>query len=366
MVWFPTAWLDPKISGLTGFDYSKESGRFLVHCSEKGRDSLWRLESRTNVSMDATLLMQGRLLEDAQWTGSGTFACVSHQPNHSGLVLADLSGHEKDLLLKGSQISWFKVSPDQKKVLFFGNVSNEPAAGIWRYDLNSGELQPVVSGSEYPSIYAKKLVPFHGVIKLPSGRGVNCVIYPPAHFDRHKKYPLLLGNTELNNSIYRFQGSLWAPAMASCGAYVVIIERPRWFVGIEKWGENVMGVYKSLAQDPCIDTQQIYLIGASAETEYMSELMAKKPDQWKGAIFLNPITLPDFSKSPLFQTRPKILISAGSEESETDRFKKYQVDALNQGVMVDFIIHPGEQHHMVGNSAQLERTKAMMHFMFEE
>jgi len=35
-------------------------------------------------------------------------------------------------------------------------------------------------------------------------------------------------------------------------------------------------------------------------------------------------------------------------------------------VMVDYIIHAGEGHHVVGNAAQLERTRAIMHFMFEE
>ena len=98
----------------------------------------------------------------------------------------------------------------------------------------------------------------------------------------------------------------------------------------------------------------------------MSQLIAKSPKLWKGVILLNPAQLPDFSKSPMFQPRPKILISAGGEEHEEGRLKKYQADGLKEGVVVEFLIHPGEGHHLVGNAAQLERTKAMMHFIFEE
>jgi predicted esterase len=98
----------------------------------------------------------------------------------------------------------------------------------------------------------------------------------------------------------------------------------------------------------------------------MDEFIAKSPRPWKGAILLNPIDLPDFSKSPQFQPRPKILISSGSEEHQEARIKKYQADALNYGAVVEFIIHPGENHTLVGNAAQLSRTQAIMRFIFEE
>jgi predicted esterase len=104
----------------------------------------------------------------------------------------------------------------------------------------------------------------------------------------------------------------------------------------------------------------------SAETAYMSEFVTNSPGLWKGIILLNPSGLPDFSNSPRFSRRPKILISAGSEENEEDRFKKYQEESLQSGVMVEYVIHPGEGHYIVGNAGHLERAKAMMHFIFEE
>jgi predicted esterase len=159
------------------------------------------------------------------------------------------------------------------------------------------------------------------------------------------------------------------PNIATCGAFVVIIDRAGWFKGIEQWGENVLGVTQKLAQNPSIDAGRIYLFGASAETAYMSNVLTNSAGLWKGAIFLNPTGLPDFSKSPnplSVQPRPRILISAGAEERPEQFFKQYQTAALDSGVLVEYVIHPGESHHLIGNAAQFERSKAIMHLIFEE
>jgi len=362
----PYVWLDPQLTGLTGFSYARETGRFLLSRSENGRDSLWRLDSGMDGVTNATQMVAGRFLRDAQWTGLRTFAYTSREVGHAGLVLADLDGKEHERLFQTGELGWFRVTPDQKQVLFWGNVSNEPAAGIWRYELASGQLQAVSPGSDYSSPYAQNLKPFNGSIKLPSGRSVTCTIYPPAHLDRHRKYPLVLGNTLLAVAINGDHGRLWVPDIATCGAFVVIINRWSWWGGIEQWEENVTGVYQHLIRDPCIDSRQVYLFGASAETQYMSQLLEKSPGRWKGAVFLNPSGLPDFSQSPMWQSRPKILLSAGGEEHQDYLFKKFQADAASHGAVVDYVIHPGENHHLVGNAAQLERTKAIMHFIFEE
>ena len=201
-------WLDPQMTGLTGFAYSKDTGRFLINRSENSHDSLWRLEAGSGVASNATQIFQGRLLSDVQWAGTNEFAYSSRQNGHSGLVLANSSGTEIDRLFERADFRWFKVTPDQKKVLFWGNVSNEPSAAIWRYDLASKELRCVVPGADSLSPYARNIATFNGSIRLPSGRSVDCTICPPVNMDRHKKYPLLLGNTSLIDPIYRYQGAV--------------------------------------------------------------------------------------------------------------------------------------------------------------
>jgi hypothetical protein len=240
--------------------------------------------------------------------------------------------------------------------------------GIWQYDVASEELRSVVSAFDLPSVYAKTIVPVRSTITLSNGRNVDCIIFPPANPNPHKKYPLLIGDTVIESRDNGRLGTMWMAdlAQANCGAYVAIVNRKYWFIGVENWGNNVLGVYKTMAQNPRIDTSQVFLFSVSAETAYMSEFVTNSPGLWKGIILLNPSGLPDFSNSPRFSRRPKILISAGSEENEEDRFKKYQEESLQSGVMVEYVIHPGEGHYIVGNAGHLERAKAMMHFIFEE
>lgn len=362
----PIIWLDPQISGITGFSYSKETGQFLISCAEGGRDSLWRLDSRTD---EASQLAQAYSIRDAQWVGEKKYAFASRETGNRSVVLADSSGAERTSLFAGNYVDWFRVTSDEKKLLFEGTVSNEPDVGIWQYDFASKQLKSVVPCSDYPFTYTSNVIPSHGSIKLPSGRSLGYTIYSPANFNpsQHKKYPLIIGNTWFGRRFQTAHGRLWAPAIAACGAYVVVVERADWWGGIDQWEENVMNVYQSRIQNSHIDPQRVFLFASSVESQYLGECIAKSPNLWKGAILLNPTQLPDFSNSPSGQQRPKILISAGeAEQHKTDQLKKYQEDALKFGVIAEVIVHPGEGHHLIGNAAQLERTKAMVHFIFDE
>ena len=98
----------------------------------------------------------------------------------------------------------------------------------------------------------------------------------------------------------------------------------------------------------------------------MRPCLEKTPGLWTGAILLDAGALPDFSKSPLLENRPKILISVGGEEHEEDRLEKYQQDALQWGVPVEYLIAPTEPHRFVGTAAKLARLEAINHFIFEE
>ena len=126
-----------------------------------------------------------------------------------------------------------------------------------------------------------------------------------------------------------------------------------------------MAVYGQAINSLPIDKDRVFLFGASAETPFLSRCMEHNPGLWRGAILLNPSALPGFSKSPSRQRLPRILISAGGEERGEQRFKKFQTDVLRYGVLVDYIIHPGEGHHVMGSAAQLARTQAIMRFLFE-
>jgi hypothetical protein len=357
----PYVWFVPPAEGLTSFSYSKESGQFLLNCTEARRGFLWQYDPQT---ANLTKVAEGDI-EDEQWFGDGQSGYLLHDSRHGGIVLRDAFGAEEDRALQGANVLWFGAS-DADTMLLLGSISNQPSAAIWQYDVASSKLKPLIPYSDEPSIYAKGVSPTNITIKTPSGENLACTIYLPLNFNPRKKYPLVIGNTVFTDPIYRYQGPGWAPAVANCGGYVVIVERRSWFKGLDDWGTNIMSAYNSLKKDLRIDTSQVYLFGSSAETAYMDQVLTNSSGLWKGLILLNPSQLPDLSKVPGLRQRPKILISAGSEEHEEDRFKKYQADALNYGGIVEYIIHPGENHHLVGNDAQRERSRAIMHFIFEE
>ena len=154
--------------------------------------------------------------------------------------------------------------------------------------------------------------------------------------------------------------------MAACGATVAVVERPWWPVGIEQWVENVQGAYEQLKSDPTVDTRQVYLFAAGDETPYLCRLVATNAAPWRGLIVTGSGLLPDFSKTPRFQLRPKILISFGELLRQSDRLSQYQQRALKQGALVEYVVSPGETMRFVGEAAKYQRIEAVAHFIFEE
>jgi hypothetical protein len=329
--------------------------------SEKGRDSVWRVSAKT--AANPTEVAQAQSVRDVQWAGADRFVHSSHLDTRHSIMLADMTGNGNKQLLQlwgSGSFDWFKMSADHKQLFLFGNISNTPAGEIWRCDVDSGQWHSVMSMSDQPS--SRAVLVQHETINLPGGTA-TVTTYRPANFNKSKKYPLVIGDTMITDPIY---GEPFMTGMAACGAVVAVVERPWWTVGIEQWPQNVQGLCDHLKQDPTVDTKRVYLFAASAETRYLSQLVQTNPALWRGLILLNPSALPDFAKAPKSQLRPKMLLDAGGEEHLEDRFKKYQKDALNFGVVVEFYTHPGETHRMVGAAPRLERARELKHFIFEE
>jgi hypothetical protein len=306
----PLVWLDPNLDQLTGLAYSPESGSLLLKRTENGSDTLWRVNVN-NGSLDKPV----RFLPDAtlenvrmQWAGSNTVVYASGETDRPELFLADFSSGQTRPLGGFEDLQWFAAEPDGGKLFYRGVVGHDPAPGLWEYDAGAKKTSPVVPYAQRPSAFAREIKSSTRVFRLSDGRSVTCTVLTPPDFNRNKKYPLVLGDTYVPDPIH---GRYLQEGMAAGGAVVVFVNRPYWNGEIEKWEENVRGVYEVLKKDPWIDTRRVYLIGASAETAYMSPCLAKTPGLWKGAILLDAGMLPDFSKSPLLENRLKMLISVG-------------------------------------------------------
>jgi hypothetical protein len=305
-------------------------------------------------------------VSNAVWAGASPDGWVGRLGNF--LQVEPDSHADPVRILPRASIDSFQVSGDGRQIFVVGTTKNEASAGLWHYDLASAQLSCVVPCSDFPSPYAVQQIHATDSVRLPSGETLGYDIFPPAHLFHHPhaKYPLVLGDTYFGNVVNGAHGRLWIPALSACDCYVVVVNRRNWGDGIDRWGEDVMAVYQQLMANPNIDKSQVYLFGVSAETQYLSQFVERMPAPWRGIIFLNPTGLPNFSGTPMFQHRPKIFISAGGDEWDLPRFPRFQSESLKSGVVVEYFISPGEGHHFVGNAAQLLRTTAMAHFIFEE
>jgi len=355
----PLVWIAPPINDVTSFAYSPITHQFLISSRTGPDTTLWRYDPQAGLST-LTRLVQTDFIQDAQWVGPNEFAYLGNQSGHKQIVLANGADATKSRLCEHGEADWFTSAAAGGKLCFSGSVSNEPSRGIWQYDLATRQLQSLVAYSDQPFSEAKRVPPFRSYINWP---GVSCLIYPPPTVDPHKKYPLVITDTVTADAIH---GPMFQSAIADCGAYVAIVERRWWTDSIEHWETNVLKLYQDLRLDPGIDPQQVYLFGASAETKYLSELVEKTPGLWKGVILLNPSQLPNFSQLPYLKQRPRILIVAGSEEYEDQRFEQFQANALNNGALVKYFTPPTETHRFIGKTGKRIRAEAVEHFIFEE
>ena len=362
----PLVWQDPQMAGLSSFSYSTKTGQFLISRSDNGQNSLWRFIPEAEGTNRMSEVPGSSLFRNPQWMGPDDFVCLSDKPGHRGVIWADGTGKEKARLFANGRVEYLAAAPVGNQIFALGTVSNEPSAGIWQYDLATKQLQAVVPCANSTSIYARNNFPSCGNLCLPSGRKVFSFLYPPLNFDPHKKYPLVILSTTY---LVRQNGEpeqQWVRGAAACGAYVLILNRDEWYAGIEQWGENVLGAYQNLIHDPTIDASRVFLAGSSAETPYVSEFIEQHPGLWRGVALIGPTGLPDFSKSPIGQHRPRLLIEESSDGRGPEFYKSFQKEALDQGSLVEVVIHPDEAHHIIGNTARLERTRNLMHFIFED
>lgn len=363
-------WFDPKLDGLSEFSYAPSSGQAAVSRAENGAVALWRFTP--GKSEAPVRVLRAAPMQNLRWSGGTQWAFTTRQTETcSVLMLADVADGGTTPLFVGANVSRFTSSTDGAKFTFIGTVSNEISDGVWQGDLASKALHCVVPSGERAAAFATRIAELHGTLTLTNGRRLDYYLYPPAGFRQGdgKKYPLVLGNTMFVNGDPLYQGKtygpLWVQALASGGAFVAVVDRRTWFGGIEQWGENILGIYQGMVQNPAVDKQRVFLFASSAETQYLSELLSQQSRLWKGVMLLNPSSLPDLSKLPPTQTVPKCLISLGALEGRNEQLKRYKTEAINHGMQVEYLAHEGATHWLQAKPAVRERTDAMLRFVLE-
>jgi hypothetical protein len=357
----------PQAKQISEFSYCQQTDEFLVTLQENNGYSLWSLNLHTDTTNNLVYQTSNQTIQDAQWVNNGKgYAYLngySFLKRDTVILKADAVGEPVKLAQINTES--FNVSSNGQQLFFVGTVGDNswPWHGLWRYDVTGQNSTNAVLLSEPVPDYISYAYPCETTLRVES-QSVVCYIYKPVNFNRHKKYPLLLTDTpfHLNTFPTDFHGI--AEMTANCGAYCVDIDRRWWFDQIQEWDTNVLAVYNQLAADPSIDKSKIYLLADSAETEFLSKLVEEKPGPWKGVVFCNPIKLPNFSTMNLNQRPPKMLISAGVDEGESERFKTFQQDARAHGIAVEIQELPNTGHEIVSTTAVQERLRAIEDFIF--
>jgi poly(3-hydroxybutyrate) depolymerase len=98
-----------------------------------------------------------------------------------------------------------------------------------------------------------------------------------------------------------------------------------------------------LAKNPNIDTNRVFLSGSSAETPYLNQLVAEKPDLWKGVILLSPSELPDLSMSNMHLSS-MFIVAGANDGNSLEWLTKYQDQAAAAGISVKLLFLGDAQH----------------------
>ncbi len=380
----PEVWFTPKLvndkamatnSNIAEFSYSQETGQLLINLVQtkgisKGT-SLWRFSAEDDRPVEVLPVTRNIFRQNLCWVGASQYAFISNAKGSSTITVAGLSGTKKTTLFMTGNATRFTATQDGKQFFVTGIASNEPADGIWQYDMDSTLSHEVVPYADNPSPLIKRSDPVHGTATV-NGRKLDYYLYRPVGVtSRWKKYPLVIGNTVLVDAQYQQNpnGPLWAQALANCGAYVVIVDRRNWAgKEVAQWPENVIDIYDYLATNHTVnvDWNQVFLFASGSETPELNNLIIQRPELWKGAIFLKVSGSPDFSKLPQNKLAPKILISGGEIVGQAEKFKQYQENAVSFGVFVDYIEDKDTPQLLQSKSDVLERTQAIIHFVFDD
>lgn len=336
--------------------YSKGSGTFLLNCSSENRNSLIRLNRYTGITTEEplTTAQSCTFRPRSAWTddspiftsqgGSSESVRLSDDGLNTFCIGRDLGSMQQRLPWCGGVTAHCSLNNGHLYVV--GYPTNEPP-GVWDYDVANGSMDCIVSGLSQPLKRATYVAPSYGLLTNASGATSGYSLWKPAGFSTRKKYPAILCQT-VNGE--------WLPFIetaANLDCYFAMAHRPYWLGRkLQDWPTDVMALYQSLASNPNVDTNRIFLWAHSAESGYLCQLLREKPQLWRGAILFDYGAMPDLESL----RGKKLFIVGGVKDDGSAELKKYQERALAAGVTLKLILQENSAHNPVSISTMRERT----------
>ena len=347
----PTKLWESESNSLTSFSYCGSNGKFLLNCREGKSDRLLSLDAKTGNVSELGVNSENR--SPVVWANSGQgCAYLSRTATGSALAVTRGFGGERMWLFSLGAIRSWATSPGGERIYALGSTKNEPP-GVWEYELSSDVLRRVVPAMEQPLKLSRWVPGLNGWVPGETKASVPYHLWPPAHYKRGKKYPLVLGG--INATPY-------AEAIANEGGYFVSVDRSAASGrGADDWWSDVMTVRAELLRKPSIDASRVYLYGAGWETEQLAKILAKEPAGWKGVILFSPEGLPRLSGGKL----PGMLIDAGMSDSRgVKRLSEYQQEAKKFGITAKLELHEHLNRTAWAESATRDRMLPLLLFVF--
>jgi hypothetical protein len=347
-----------KLLGIPGGEirecsYSKDSEAFLLHLRDTTGD---RVANYARSSQELVNL-GGNIDSNAfnmLWVNHGKgYAYLLNQPGLHSIMLKAACTNDQPVQ-RVPQDGGRAMTTGGNCIYAIGSVMSQPE-GIVEYDATTGAAR-YAAPSQAHFQYARNVTPVSGFLTNSLGEIHAYNLWAPVHFDSRKKYPLILAQ----------QIHVWneyAETSANAGAYYVNVERPDFnHPQIQQWADDVMAAYRLMSDNPNIDTNRVFLCGASAETGYLAQLMTQEPGLWKGAILTSAVAFPALSQI----SADKLLINCGlaDEYNTFGGIKQFQEDAARAGIVVTLAIHR-TGHVFVSASANQESTQEFIKFLFE-
>ena len=159
----------------------------------------------------------------------------------------------------------------------------------------------------------------------------------------------------------------YASAFADCGIIYVTVGSGAHETGPaeEQWESDAWEFYKYLAGTSYVDTKRIFLGAACAETGGLSKFLQTHPSPWRGIILMDFIQPPDLNVLAHCGHPPKILLSAGSQNNQSESLYNYQAEACKLGIRVEFSLLKGTGHPYISQRSIRERLESVMNFIYD-
>ena len=303
-------------------------------------------------SVSTPLAFKGQWLKDdagityVGTTGNVNFLAVSAK-NSALCTNLFLDGHVRS----------YNLDPNRHCAYALASIRDEPL-GIWEYDILTRKLREVVPGLERSLIFSELVSPIRKSL-VAKGKMVQYFILAPPKLDKNKKYPALISGP---------RDSRWESGpqfLANVGIFFVSCNNSGMSSSedFSQAPEDILAVYHELVKNPNVDSRRIYILGISASTAAVAELVDSSSALWRGAAFLSPDQLPNVPTD--VKNFPSVYISIGGSDkperiAEVENFVR---EARNHHITVQLIRHKTAAHVFATPDLVKERYAALAEFI---